>query len=344
MTADTVGGVWTYALDLVRQMPDVQFALATMGLPASPDQRGAALALPNLELFESGYRLEWEADPWHDVRVAGRWLQALAEAFRPDIVHLNGYCHGCLTFDCPKLVVCHSCVLSWWVSVRRESAPPEWDRYAVEVQKGLRGADYVVAPTQAMLSEIERIYGRLDRSEVIPNGRSGIAPQPKEPFVFAAGRMWDEAKNLRALETVRDHLRWPLYIAGDGSDLGRLSPEAMSDRLGKASIYAFPARYEPFGLSVLEAALAGCALVLGDIPSLRENWDGKAVFVHPDDTKGLVAAIDCLTVDESLRNRYGKAAREKALWLSADRFGRRYGRLYEELKHSARLAKGLLHR
>jgi hypothetical protein len=44
-----------------------------------------------------------------------------------------------------------------------------------------------------------------------------------------------------------------------------------------------PARYEPFGLSVLEAALSGCALVPGDIASLRGNWDGVAEFVCPDD-------------------------------------------------------------
>ena len=36
-----------------------------------------------------------------------------------------------------------------------------------------------------------------------------------------------------------------------------------------------PARYEPFGLSILEAALSGCALVLGDLPSLRELWDRR---------------------------------------------------------------------
>ena len=39
------------------------------------------------------------------------------------------------------------------------------------------------------------------------------------------------------------------------------------------------ARYEPFGLAVLEAAQAGMRLVLSDIPSFRELWDGAATFV-----------------------------------------------------------------
>ena len=55
--------------------------------------------------------------------------------------------------------------------------------------------------------------------------------------------------------------------------LGSLSPRALAAWLARAAIYCLPARYEPFGLSVLEAALSGCALVLGDIPSLREIWD-----------------------------------------------------------------------
>ena len=67
---------------------------------------------------------------------------------------------------------------------------------------------------------------------------------------------------------------------------GRLTPPQMARVVSRApSIYALPARYEPFGLSVLEAALSGCALVLGDIPSLREIWDGAALFVDPDDAR-----------------------------------------------------------
>jgi glycogen synthase len=56
-----------------------------------------------------------------------------------------------------------------------------------------------------------------------------------------------------------------------------------ADWYARASIYALPARYEPFGLSALEAALSGCALILGDIPSLREVWLEAAPYVSPDD-------------------------------------------------------------
>lgn len=331
MTADAVGGVWTYALDLVRELREVEFALATMGRPLSADQAAEARALPNLEVFESEYRLEWEEDPWDDVREAGRWLLSLEKAFRPDVIHLNGYAHGALPFEAPKVVVAHSCVLSWWQAVHGDSAPTEWGRYALEVRRGLVGADLVIAPTRAMLRSVERLYGPLGRAAVIPNGRSGIVPAEKEPFVFAAGRMWDEAKNVRALQSVE--CSWPLHIAGEGAPMGRLSSADTARWMARASVYAHPARYEPFGLAALEAALAGCALVLGDLSSLRENWEGRAVFVHPDDAEGLSNAIECLIADPGLRERLGRAARQHALSLSVERFGQAYRAIYESLIH-----------
>lgn len=336
MTADTVGGVWTYALDLAREMPNVEVSLATMGRPMSPDQRAEASAIPNLEVFESSYKLEWMENPWHDVRAAGRWLMSLEAAIRPDVVHLNGLCHGALPFEAPKLVVMHSCVLSWWEAVKGEAAPSDWDRYSEEVRRGVLGADTVVAPTHAVMSTTERLYGTPKATRVIPNGRWGVEPKAKEPFVFAAGRMWDEAKNIGTLESVKDRLSWPLFVAGDGSSLGRLDTEAMRDWLGRASIYAFPAKYEPFGLSVLEAALAGCALVLGDIPSLRENWEGRAIFVRPDDETGVAEAVERLIVNPKLRERMGRCAREHALTFSTKRFARSYTSLYKELVKGSR--------
>jgi glycosyltransferase involved in cell wall biosynthesis len=73
--------------------------------------------------------------------------------------------------------------------------------------------------------------------------------------------------------------------------------------LSRASLFVEPARYEPFGLAALEAALCGCALVLGDIPSLREVWDDGATFVSPDDPDALARAVNTLLDDPARRNR-----------------------------------------
>jgi glycogen(starch) synthase len=341
MTADTVGGVWTYAMELSKALGEmeVEVALATMGAPLSNEQRAEAQSLPNLEVFESDFKLEWMADPWKDVARAGEWLLKLEQQLRPDFVHLNSFAHGSLPWRAPVLMVAHSCVLSWWRAVKGEPAPAEWDRYTQEVRRGLRAAHVVAAPSDFMLTALEKHYGLLPVRVLIPNGRdparfpSGV----KEAFVLTAGRLWDEAKNLRALDSVASCLAWPVYAAGgqmgpaaapaefrNVRTLGMQSSGSLAHWMGRASIYALPARYEPFGLSVLEAALAGCALVLGDIPSLREVWGDTAVFVPPDDTEALEGALSLLIEDESLRKMFAGLAQSRALTFSPQRMAQKY--------------------
>jgi glycosyltransferase involved in cell wall biosynthesis len=348
MTADAAGGVWTYALELAHQLSrfGIRTTLATMGEALHPPQREAVAHIPGLRVFESTFKLEWMEDPWRDVAMAGDWLLALAERERPDVVHLNGYAHAALDWRAPCLVVGHSCLLSWWKAVLGEPAPAKYARYQREVIRGLRAADAVVAPTRAMLRALREHYGAPHRGTVISNGAdpTQFSVARKESFVLAAGRIWDQAKNLGALASVAPHLGWPVVLAGsdkhpDGHErrqdgiraLGWLEPAELRRWMARAGIYAFPARYEPFGLSVLEAALSGCALVLGDVESLREVWGDAALYVPSEDWEALLDAIERLVHDDLLRMRMSSAARGRALGFTADRMARRYVDLYREL-------------
>jgi glycosyltransferase involved in cell wall biosynthesis len=353
MTADTVGGVWHYALELARSVggSGVRVALASMGAPLSALQREQAAKLPNVALFESTYKLEWMPDPWRDVSRAGAWLLELEDQLKPDIVHLNQYAFGALPFRAPKLVVAHSCVLSWWRAVNGCAAPAECDRYRTLVQRGLAGAAVVAAPTRAMLLTLAENYGYRERGLVVANGRDAASYRPgrKAPVILAAGRLWDCAKNLAALEAVAPKLPWPVRVAGATAQpgggvreargvqaLGELAPEALANEMAGAAIYALPARYEPFGLSVLEAALSGCALVLGDIPSLREVWGRTVLFVRPDDPGALRDAILRLIRDQRLRERLARAARARGMTYTAERKASAYLAIYEALAGRAR--------
>ncbi|MGH7127337.1 MAG: glycosyltransferase, partial [Planctomycetaceae bacterium] len=121
MTTDTVGGVWSYALELCRALAphDVQIVLATKGARLTRDQELAVGRLENVTVAASTYRLEWMADPWDDLAAADRWLRDLADGVQPDVVHLNDFAHGSLAWEVPVLIVGHSCVLSWHRAVRR---------------------------------------------------------------------------------------------------------------------------------------------------------------------------------------------------------------------------------
>jgi glycogen(starch) synthase len=348
MTADTLGGVWSHALELAAGLGrrGVHVALATMGAPVSEMQRAALARLPTVTLHESSYRLEWMADPWPDVRAAGDWLLQLERQLKPDVVHLNQFAFGALPFMAPTLLVAHSCVLSWWRAVHGAPAPAEWTPYRRAVGQGLAGADWVGAPTHAMLASLAQNYGHARGGVVLPNARSpaAYAPARKEPFVLSAGRLWDAAKNLSALEAVAPRLAWPVYVAGSNAQptggvresrnvtpLGELAPEALAAQFARAAIYALPARYEPFGQTALEAALSGCALVLGDVPSLREVWGPAAMYVPPDDHEALHTALRRLIAGKALRERYARKARVRALQFSPRRMVDAYLAAYRQV-------------
>ncbi len=317
------------------------------GVP-SAEQRERARRLSNVTLYESDFRLEWMPQPWADLDRAAEWLLVLEATFGADVVHLNHLVHGHLPWASPVMTVGHSCVLSWWAAVHGRSVPvpSEWTTYRTRVTDSLRACDYVVAPTQAMLEELERLYGPFSRRGVIYNSRerSRFSPGRKESLIFSAGRLWDEAKNVAALARVAPRLGAPVCVAGEPRSpegrvvsfsgiqwVGRLDPPALAAWYSRAGIYALPARYEPFGLTALEAALSGCALVLGDIPSLREVWGPAARYVNPADHDSLADTLNELIANDVLRNRYAARAMARARQYTPGRQAERYKTLYQQM-------------
>jgi glycosyltransferase involved in cell wall biosynthesis len=352
MTADAVGGVWTYSLELAAALArrDVHVTLAVMGPAPSADKRRAASAAGVLAVHAHPYALEWMDDPWSDVDAATEWLMSLERDVHPDIVHLNGFSHAVAPWTSPVVVVAHSDVVSWWNEVHRQAPGDEWAEYIARVRAGLAAADAVVAPTAAAATATAAAYGR--RPAVIPNGRSRdwVVAAPKEPIILGVGRIWDPAKNVDALGRVAERLEWPVLVAGDDTapdgtpqrlagplqPLGPLPFAELARWFGRAAVFASPARYEPFGLGALEAGLSGCALVLGDIPSLREVWGDAAVFVAPDDDDEL-----CRTLEQLIRHpgrcvELGARARARAATYTPESSANAYAELYHDLVGAAR--------
>jgi glycosyltransferase involved in cell wall biosynthesis len=349
MTGDTIGGVWTHTLELSRALQPygVEVILAAMGGTASSAQRAEAERISNLHLHNRDYRLEWMDDPWLDIEASARWLLSLEAHYMPDLIHLNTLGHGSLPWRAPIVLTAHSCVLSWWTAVRRTPVPPIWARYRECVEQSLGAANFITAPSLTMLNTLaENYHIPIPSSLAVANGRGAARYRSaeKEPFVLTAGRIWDEAKNAAAVARVARSLEWPVYFAGEhrhpsGSPaifpgcrmLGHLSEEQLAGWYSRAAIYALPARYEPFGLSALEAALSGCALVLGDIPSLREVWADAAVYVPPDDDERLALALRSLIGDPAYRCEMARRSAARARRFTPDKMAQEYLAIYEML-------------
>jgi glycosyltransferase involved in cell wall biosynthesis len=113
--------------------------------------------------------------------------------------------------------------------------------------------------------------------------------------------------------------------------IGPLAEAELRDWFGAASIYVLPALYEPFGYTPLEAGLSACALVLGDIESLREIWDDAAIYVDPHNSDSLKTELLRLIQNEPYRREMSRRARERALLYSSELMAKKYLRAYSDL-------------
>ena len=332
MTTDTVGGVWTFSVTLARALGAAGYhvLVVTLGPGPTPAQRAMISGYPGLSLMETDLQLEWQDPAGANVSHARAVLGEIAHRFAPDIVHLNGFREATFEWEVPTLVVAHSCVNSWAAACGETGcfAGREWTVYTSAVRAGLAAADVWVAPTSAFRDQLARQYGLSANSRVIWNGVDSVdCPSgPKLPVVLGAGRGWDKAKNLSVISSLAAKSDWPIRIAGpsgigEGSAasglngcecLGEMSHDALLREMKAASVFVSPALYEPFGLSVLEAASAGCALLLSDIPTFRELWDGVAIFFDHHDTGALAERLRSLCSDDVQRMRLQRAAIERA--------------------------------
>ena len=304
LTTDVVGGVWDFCMVLARELrASAQVTLLALGAPTPAQCRAAAAS--GVDLRSVALKLEWMRDAEADLLETRRIVRDVARQVGADVIHANQFAAACADVEAPVVLTLHSDVLSWrrWTCATSD-VPAEWQAYAALVREALGRADAVVAVSGFLAREIARLYAANRAFEVIHNGW----PSPPPPgarhdrITLAAGRIWDAAKNIPlAAEAARGWDAGEVYLAGetthpDGGQaeipqplqpLGVLDRARMDSWLRRASVYLSTARYDPFGLLPLQAALNGCALLLSDIPSYRELWDGAACFFRSNDAAGL---------------------------------------------------------
>lgn len=350
MTADAVGGVWPYALDLARGLSGhgVRTTLAVLGPGPDPEQRRAAGAVPGLHLIHADLPLEWLALSGAVVEAAGAAVSAMANNSGADIVHLNTPALGSEGgFKAPLVSVAHSDVATWWSAVKGGPMPGDFAWRTALVQRGYARAQAVVAPTAAFAEATRRTYGLPAAPAVVHNGRSPIDGPPGPQLadcVFTAGRFWDEGKGMAVLDRAAGRIATLVCAAGPLAGphgqsirpefiraLGRVDEAEIGRRLRARPVFVSPSLYEPFGLAVLEAAQFGCPLVLSDIESFRELWGGAAVFTPPGDDAALAHALQGLVLDPELRRELGAAALERSARYTVEATTQRMLAIYADL-------------
>lgn len=342
MTCDTVGGVWRYAVDLALGLRrrGLHIVLATIGPAPTAQQRQEARSVATL--IETDLLLDWMVDGAEMVASVPERLAELCAELSVDAVHLNlasqaaGFPPGL-----PVFVVSHSCSITWFAAVRGTKPPADWSWRKSINREGFERADHVIVPSRSHGDLVLASYGEIPGLAVIPNASAVTTWQSaKDRYIFASGRWWDDGKNGRVLDSAAPMIRWPVIMAGanaaNGQRLeilnalfrGELPHEHAVALMRRAAIVVSPSLYEPFGLVALEAARSGAALVLADIPTYRELWEGCALFFDPHSAADLAHQVNLLTLDDHFRIHMAERAEKKARRYTVEAQALAYSRLY----------------
>jgi glycosyltransferase involved in cell wall biosynthesis len=327
MTVDAVGGVWNYATTLGREMKRTGLALVYAGVGPEPsaEQQAEAEAIGTVVWLRTPP--DWMTDRPEALDGLRDELPALVREHAIDLIHLNAPSQAAgLEVPCPVVAVSHSCVVTWFHAVLGEPVPDAWNWYEEQNRKGFERADAIVAPSHSHAALMQACYGSIARLSAVYNAVEEIASAGgREPTVVAAARWWDKGKNAEVLDKAAANSAWPVTAIGatrgpNGEHLefryartaGSLSSTQVRSAFCRAGLFVSPSLYEPFGLAALEAALSSTPLLLADIPTYRELWDGAALFFPARDAAALSDAINDLAGDPQRRRRLGQLAAERA--------------------------------
>jgi glycogen(starch) synthase len=335
-----MSGSWSYTRELVTGLVTrgIRVTLVSFGEIPLPEQIAWMDLLHGLEYRPTAFRLEWMDDARHDLPESSEFLVNLAREVQPDLLHLHQFCHGDLAIDIPRVVMAHGDLISWSEAVQGcTPRPTPWLRwYRETIMRGIAAADAVVAPSACMLSTLISTYSRPRRATIIYPGRNPIFFNPyvsKDDSVLSVGRLLDAGKQVFLLtqhtqpfsvcivgaeQTVpmpRIPIRADVKVATAQSCVAIRGPQTEAQLralYSRAAVYAATARYEPLGLSALEAAFSRCAIVANDIPSFREIWGDAALYFRTNDARSLAEILRKLDADRVMRHAYADRAYARA--------------------------------
>ena len=164
------------------------------------------------------------------------------------------------------------------------------------------------------------IEPRKDHPALVRAFDAVAATRPELRLVLAGPDGWGTDALAAALDRARNRARIVRLGYVDGAERAAL--------LRDASVFAYPSRYEGFGLPPLEAMAVGVPVVATSAGSLPEVLGDAALFVRPGDDEALADALSRALDDDGLRARLVAAGTGQAGRYSWERCGAGLADLY----------------
>ena len=240
--------------------------------------------------------------------------------------------------------------------------------YPVLIRRALAHGAWIHTPSDAVRDEVVGELGAdPDRVVTVPNGYTpmavgdaarGRARAGCDDFVLAVGTV-EPRKDLPGLVSAVDRLNAEgdgitlVHVGPDGWGtaaleeavaamrhperfvrLGRVTDEDLADLYRAARLFAYPSRYEGFGIPVLEAMSAHVPVVTTSVPAIAEVAGDAALLVPPGDVDALAEAVRAGWTDETRRDALVAAGDERAAAYSWDRCADGIVELYRRISDS----------
>jgi glycosyltransferase involved in cell wall biosynthesis len=213
------------------------------------------------------------------------------------------------------------------------------DGQSQAVEIWARGVDSSLFAPDRRSMDWRRRLGMADGEVVISYAGRLVKEKNTAVFMRVMNRLTAEGRAVRPL------------VIGDGPELvsmkeglmngvfaGFLHGEELATAYASSDIFFFPSESETFGNVTLEAMASGLpavnALSSGSNSLVQEGATGR--LVSAGDEAGLAAALAALVSDAGLRQRMGKAARQRALDYSWDSILSGLLASYERVLHEAK--------
>jgi glycosyltransferase involved in cell wall biosynthesis len=288
-----------------------------------------------------------------EVRAYGALAKALLE-HRPDILQTSMFPSNTVgrlvALAAPRLRVIaeeHNCyVWKRWSHIAVDRALARRSHAILACSRAV--ADYTAAQEGIDRSAFRVLYNCLDPGRLrVDRGRDDVRAElgtPPEALVFVAAGRISPQKGFERIVSAMHKMRAPssrpveLWIAGgDGRDNDRarlerhiasLDPRSIKVRLlgerkdianvfAAADVFAHAARWEGFGIVLIEAMYASLPVVAFGVNGVPEVVDDgvTGLLVSPDDVGALRGALESLASDPERAKRMGEAGRARALRL-----------------------------
>lgn len=241
-----------------------------------------------------------------------------------------------LRAPCPTLATAHDLP---WLHPELGEPTSRWRRWATRA--ALRAAARVLAPSSLTAADARQCLPPPAHHKVVVVPHATLRlPAPPDPsartgpfLVLGDDR---PRKNRAAVRAAHAQLRarWPeaprLQCVGPPDQF--VTELAKSALLANCCAVVHCARFEGFGLPVLEALAHGAPLLCSDLPPHREIAADHALYVPADSTAAIAAGLLRIATDGELRTRLAAQGFARAAAFAPERLAARWRQLHDEVR------------